>query len=712
MSQLVRALSGRRRAQRRSAYDAATRAPVPPSADASATAETFLFQLSPAALRGAPAGVRRVALSLYSAAGDLLQATPSREVSPDGKVDYAAQGASLHLVSEMRRRAAPAGAALAGAHVKIKLQAVDEGRRALRTFAKLQLDLAQYAAVRRTAHFVEVPLMIYPAFRGRESGAEQALLSMRVMCASLTSATSSVWDLSAVADEPHAAVGGVSFEASVDGAAVRGAASATHGAAAAHLASNEERESKNKRALSTIAGWGDGGARGSSMGVPAGVAAEWVVGLHTFDPADDYRLHAGGANGDSDDATVSASGAHYGAGDNKDTNENEPLPEPPYGATWVVGKEDYSPAHAAEMSVRPGQLYAMWDTDDPAWVMLRDAAGTSFGGEVPTDCVAPAPESIPTRGSGRRIASGARKTVPVGVGLCYQLVAAHGSGSDSPTNESGGFARAGAGKGDDSWTRVRLPDGAEGMVPGWAVGAVDEEHAAALRLLADAERLFDAASLGDKAKAVEGVPFKYVIDRATRYSSRPSAGVDEGTMSTTSAAAARDAVDAESGSPTLADGMGPDCGSGSEVGAVDSDGLHAELERVKLAREEAERQLVELGALLEESRAAESDLRLKLEAAVIKAQLAQRDAVSAAERAQAAEEDVAVARRELSIMAASSSPAMSSSSRRTPSSSRRLSRRRYRAVEGAAAAAAEAAAAAKVAATAARPSSSATSVSA
>jgi hypothetical protein len=117
--------------------------------------------------------VRRVALSLYSAAGDLLQATPSREVSPDGKVDYAAQGASLHLVSEMRRRAAPAGAALAGAHVKIKLQAVDEGRRALRTFAKLQLDLAQYAAVRRTAHFVEVPLMIYPAFRGRESGAEQ-----------------------------------------------------------------------------------------------------------------------------------------------------------------------------------------------------------------------------------------------------------------------------------------------------------------------------------------------------------------------------------------------------------------------------------------------------------------------------------------------------------------------------------------------------------
>merc|ERR1719506_1178037 len=182
-------------------------------------------------------------------------------------------------------------------------------------------------------------------------------------------------------------------------------------------------------------------------------------------------------------------------------------------------------------------------------------------------------------------------------------------------------------------------------------------------------------------------------------------------MSTTSAAAARDAVDAESGSPTLADGMGPDCGSGSEVGAVDSDGLHAELERVKLAREEAERQLVELGALLEESRAAESDLRLKLEAAVIKAQLAQRDAVSAAERAQAAEEDVAVARRELSIMAASSSPAMSSSSRRTPSSSRRLSRRRYRAVEGAAAAA-EAAAAAKVAATAARPSSSATSVSA
>ena len=40
-------------------------------------------------------------------------------------------------------------------------------------FAKLQLDLAQYAAVRRTAHFVEVPLMIYPAFRGRESGAEQ-----------------------------------------------------------------------------------------------------------------------------------------------------------------------------------------------------------------------------------------------------------------------------------------------------------------------------------------------------------------------------------------------------------------------------------------------------------------------------------------------------------------------------------------------------------
>ena len=54
-------------------------------------------------------------------------------MSPDGKVDYAAQGASLHLVSEMRRRAAPAGAALAGAHVKIKLQAVDEGRRALRT---------------------------------------------------------------------------------------------------------------------------------------------------------------------------------------------------------------------------------------------------------------------------------------------------------------------------------------------------------------------------------------------------------------------------------------------------------------------------------------------------------------------------------------------------------------------------------------------------
>ena len=77
MSQLVRALSGRRRAQRRSAYDAATGAPV---MDASAAAETFLFQLSPAALRGAPAGVRRVALSLYSAAGDLLQATPSREV--------------------------------------------------------------------------------------------------------------------------------------------------------------------------------------------------------------------------------------------------------------------------------------------------------------------------------------------------------------------------------------------------------------------------------------------------------------------------------------------------------------------------------------------------------------------------------------------------------------------------------------------------------
>ena len=100
MSQLVRALSGRRRAQRRSAYDAATRAPVPPSADASAAAETFLFQLSPAALRGAPAGVRRVALSLYSAAGDLLQATPSREVRARARGRRRAGGAACACARE------------------------------------------------------------------------------------------------------------------------------------------------------------------------------------------------------------------------------------------------------------------------------------------------------------------------------------------------------------------------------------------------------------------------------------------------------------------------------------------------------------------------------------------------------------------------------------------------------------------------------------
>ena len=120
--------------------------------------------------------------------------TPSRVVDAGGLVDFGAEGSSLHYVSEMRRRG-PAGAALAGVTVKLKLQAVDEERRVLRTFAKVQVDLAQYASVRRSHTHVRVPLMIYPAFRSVASGSEQALLSMHVMSGSLTHASAAVWSI-------------------------------------------------------------------------------------------------------------------------------------------------------------------------------------------------------------------------------------------------------------------------------------------------------------------------------------------------------------------------------------------------------------------------------------------------------------------------------------------------------------------------------------
>ena len=88
MSRLLRALT-RRRSDAAHAFDAATAGgngaggggnnggggdgAAVGGGDGAASSERFLFQLTPAALEGAPVGVQRVAVSLYDSRGSLVQ---------------------------------------------------------------------------------------------------------------------------------------------------------------------------------------------------------------------------------------------------------------------------------------------------------------------------------------------------------------------------------------------------------------------------------------------------------------------------------------------------------------------------------------------------------------------------------------------------------------------------------------------------------------